>query len=791
MIYRKLIVGLMVLFFVACSVRVTPEQERQTSTSSQDDNTFYAVFERIGEPETKTYVNENLQVRWHADDRISIFNQNSYNQQYRFDGETGANAGSFTKVDGPEFVTGNPIEHIVSLYPYRASTTISEEEGLSVNLPTVQKYVENSFAPGINMMASVITRGEVLMYKNVCGYLKISLYGSGASVSSIKLKGNHGEKLSGNASVTMPLDGLPLVTMAEDASTEITLVCETPVSLGSADDECTDFWFVIPPVTFSEGFTVTITGSYGAFQQLSFTKTTSESIDIRRNIITKMSPVDVDFIIGFKDPVVKEICVENWDTNDDGELSYREAAAVTTLRKDSGNYSVFSNNSEIELFDEFRYFTGLSIIEPNAFICCGHLNITFPEGVTSIGSYAFGKCSFKDIPRIPSSVTRIDNNAFDSGHIAGTIRIPGNVEYVGSCAFSHCGGWSLYIEEGVKILGDWAFSPCSIEQPITLPSSLESIGRYAFHGCESLPAITVKATIPPTGATGMFNDTNNCPIYVPAESINAYLTADFWCDYADRIRCENIPVQDICIHESQIVLNVGETYTIVPTITPSNATYKDVTWSSSNESIATVSAAGVVTALGIGSATITVTTVDQGKTAMCNVSVSSSIPVPEAVDLGLSVKWASFNLGASKPEEYGDYFAWGELSPKRYYSWENYRFYAGSFLQTDEQGHYTGWIYSQSKYCTNSVWGSVDNKSKLEPSDDAAHVLLGGKWRIPTITECWELISKCSWRYIISESGEWLVIVKSNINGNTIIIPTSGFGIDESGKTEYRTGGTD
>ena len=93
----------------------------------------------------------------------------------------------------------------------------------------------------------------------------------------------------------------------------------------------------------------------------------------------------------------------------------------------------------------------------------------------------------------------------------------------------------------------------------------------------------------------------------------------------------------------------------------------------------------------------------------------------EYVDLGLSVKWATCNVGADSPEEYGYHFAWGETSPKTTYNWSTYKYCNG-----DE--------YSMTKYCDDS-FGTVDNKTTLELSDDAARVNWGGKWRMPTRAE--------------------------------------------------------
>ena len=219
--------GIVTCLVVSCSTR-----DKDFQTPVQEDVIYYATFEQPAEDGTRVYANEDLLLRWTADDRVSIFGKNTYNQQYRFIGETGDNSGGFSKVDGAEYVTGNPISHTVSIYPYQASTKITEDEVLTVTLPAEQHYAENTFGLGANTMVS-ISEDNFLQYKNVGGYLRISLYGEGVSVSSITLKGNNGEKLAGRASVTMPLDGVPAIALSSDATDEITLVCNTPVELSN------------------------------------------------------------------------------------------------------------------------------------------------------------------------------------------------------------------------------------------------------------------------------------------------------------------------------------------------------------------------------------------------------------------------------------------------------------------------------------------------------------------------------------------------------------------------------
>ena len=135
-----------------------------------------------------------------------------------------------------------------------------------------------------------------------------------------------------------------------------------------------------------------------------------------------------------------------------------------------------------------------------------------------------------------------------------------------------------------------------------------------------------------------------------------------------------------------------------------------------------------------------------------------------AVDLGLSVKWASCNLGASSPYENGNYYAWGEITTKEKYVKETYRFYE---LRED------AWEPYILKYNISSDYGHVDNKTQLDRADDAAHVILGGKWRIPTKQEWDELISNCTWEFIIKNRKEYLEFT-SKKNGRSIIFPSAG-----------------
>lgn len=360
-------------------------------------------------------------------------------------------------------------------------------------------------------------------------------------------------------------------------------------------------------------------------------------------------------------------------------------------------------------------------------------SITLPEGITSIGRYAFRGCQALTSMSLPESVTIIGEGAFELCTDLASITIPESVSTIGNGVFSGCisltqftgkfasaDGYllieshtikaaalglegDLILPEGVTRIEEDTFRWCKTLTNITLPNSLTSIGSRAFANCTSLSSITIPAGVtdmggasfagctsltsifvmpitPPDG-DGMFDDTNNCPIYVPSESVNAYKEAyttqlgyDGWSEYADRIQA----IQE---------LN-GHAY----------------------------------------------------------------------VEMGNGLKWATMNLGASSPEDYGDYFAWGETQPKDDYTSNNYLY--------------------------------TDNPEILPATNDAASVNWGSQWRTPTEEE-WAALrneDNFTWTWTSNYNGTGIAgrIVTSNIpgyEGNKIFLPASGVFAD--GKVNF------
>ena len=136
----------------------------------------------------------------------------------------------------------------------------------------------------------------------------------------------------------------------------------------------------------------------------------------------------------------------------------------------------------------------------------------------------------------------------------------------------------------------------------------------------------------------------------------------------------------------------------------------------------------------------------------------------EWVDLGLpsGTLWATCNVGASTPEGYGDYFAWGETEPKDVYNWSTYKWCNGSSS-------------TLTKYCTSSSYGYngfVDDKMELDPEDDAAYVNWGENWRMPTYDQQTELRTECSWMWTTQNGVNGRLV--TGPNGNTMFLPAAG-----------------
>ena len=246
----------------------------------------------------------------------------------------------------------------------------------------------------------------------------------------------------------------------------------------------------------------------------------------------------------------------------------------------------------------------------------------------------------------------------------------------------------MTIGNGVIYIGEWAFQQCSNLKTLTLGNELMVIDSYAFSICTSLEEVVIPESVTHIGASAFWNCSSLSSIYCKATTppVGAYsMFADIAPDFTI---C--VPVESVDAYKA--------------------ASY----WSNYADAI------------------VGYNWENSGNTDS------------RAVDLGLSVKWASCNVGANAPEEYGVYFAWGEISPKEEFTEDN---------------------------C--SMFGVPMSDIAGNPQYDAATANWGGDWRMPTRAEQQELLNNCTWKWITLNDVYGYKV--TGPNGNSIFLPAAGY----------------
>lgn len=643
---RKILLAALFVFIVAgCSspdADLVAESLRE-SNKNPKEVIITATLDNQSDAATKTVLNAERKVEWVPGDEIVVF---SDGESAKFTSINTENARKANFRGTISFVTGategsDPDAFVYGLYPYNANATQSGGVITTV-IPSAQVGLAGSFADdlALSVAKSVSTN---LSFKNA--YSGIDFEFSEEGYTSVTLSSNNNEPIAGAVTITFGSDGIPVTTVAANGSSSVTLTAP-----GGGSFETGKRYFILcAPQTLSGGFTLTAVKPTG---RAVFGITSNQVF--RRNIFKDVSgylnerATFESLNISFADANVKAICVaqdRGWDTNGDGELSYTEAAAITTIP-----YGVFSNNTTITSFDEFQYFTG----------------------VTSLG--------------------------YDSDSDEG-------MDYYG--AFYHCTALqSIVLPSSLTDISFGAFRECSNLEAITIPATVTRIGQVAFLDCTKLE-VTMESETPCTLYKDIY-DTYDEPysfgfltggrvkaIFVPTnESVTAYRAAQYWSSYSSLI-----------------------------------------------------------------------------KNAFSDFFVDLGITVD-----GKKIYWAKSNLCESglcaNPEDYGDYYAWGETEP--YYSSQN--------PLTWKDGKTAGYTWTSYKWCegsettltkynTRNEYGTVDNKKVLEEADDVAHVKLGGKWRMPTKEEWYALINNCTWEWTTRNEVNGYLVTGNN---NSIFLPAAG-----------------
>ena len=464
---------------------------------------FYASMEQVDTPDDRVYADVNLRLRWHAEDLVSIFNKNTYNQQYRFDGETGDDSGTFTRT-GSE-VPGDALPSVYAVYPYAQSTSISKDCEIQLTLPMEQALCPGGFGPGANAMVSV-TEDDNLLFKSIGGFLAVKLYGDNTKVSSLAIRGNRDEKLSGNAYVSVSPDGYPSVEMDMEASIEVCLNSWEPITLGTSEENYTEVWFVLPPITFEEGFSITVTGPDGSV----FTKTTHKSVSITRNHLTRMSPFEVELPFWEEGTVPPDNEIWYKTSNDEPIRVVSESFADQGIISESysGGKGILTFSGPLKIVKSWAFSNVLNRKDLS--------QIWLPDSIETIEDYSFSHLDLQ-VLHLPKSLENISGLAFQGSTIArftgdgrvqnqgkfyvkdntlvlsatiddSELTIPGTVSAISGHAFwlNNPNLRILRLEEGITTIGPYAFSGCRSLEEVYLPSTLERSGYSWFDYCDGI-----------------------------------------------------------------------------------------------------------------------------------------------------------------------------------------------------------------------------------------------------------------------------------------------------------------
>ena len=720
---------------------------------SEEDVNVITIKAVMAENNTRTVIqNGTTSVLWEQADEIKVFYDgigSRFANQNTSPSGTAKFSGSLNVVFGSNegFSDSTPLW---GLYPYRADAT-ADNTSVTTTLPAEQTGRAGSFAKGTN-----ITLGKssslVMGFYNVCGGIRFSLTQEG--VKEVVFEGQNNESLAGKVKIAF-VDGVPSVQEVVEGQKTITLTAP-----GGGTFETGKWYYIVAlPGTLSNGFKMTFnTATQYATLKSSGSKT------IKRGIFGSLADADEDLIykdkeggepqsgnIVFADLAAKYACVAKFDTNGDGEVSIEEAEAATSFD------GLFDDWKGVVSFDEISYFKNVHSLN-GVFNGCNKLvSITIPESITDLGTYAFSECSSLSSVVLSSGISSIGNYTFQNCKAISSIDIPSCVTSVGQYAFSGCSSLStIGLPSGVVSIADYAFQKCSSLSSIDIPSSVTSLGQYAFSDCSSLTRIIIPAGVTmipaycflrcrslisvtiPDGITAInnfaFHDVKMWKLELPSS-----VTSLGSCCFGS-ILCVIVP------STSPITIQSGAFDGVQGIFVPSNLIERYALMTN------------------WANYALRLHPIDSYKEKN-----EFTLATSGAVDMGTTVKWAAYNVGANKPEGFGDYYAWGETQTKKDYSWTTY------LDSPNRDGE------SFTKYFVGE-----GGKTELEPEDDVAHIKWGENWRMPAGEEWTDLLEKCMWEWITYEGIKGYMVYGFG-DYKTIFLPAAG---GSSGGILYEKGNT-
>ena len=521
-----------VLYLFAALIIFASCTNEEVTTVIPVSDEFYCSIEN--EEPTRTSLDQNNNVIWSAEDQLVIFKKSSIPSKYQIsESHVGKTSGSFYKVNSDEFNAGSELDHNVALYPYQENVEITKLDSNSptssykitgYNFPAEQTYVENSFANGAFPMAAVSDNYD-LTFRNICGGIKLQLKGT-QRINSIKIEGKNSESIAGlsNIIVYSNEDTKPIFEISSNPQTSVTLNCKQGVQLSK--NNIINFIIALPPILFSKGFIVTITDH----DNKQYILETDKENSILRSSVLVMPIVELNNsselpdsdvvepseIIVFEDTVAKNACVVKFDVNGDGELSYKEAAAVKDIS------DLFVNYTSITSFDELAYFTSVTSLPDRLFEGCQNLrSVKLHSNISSCGQYCFAGCISLTEIKLPQNLNSIGIGCFSGCSNLTSIIIPAGVCELSDHSFSACSSLSsIIISEGLQSIGNYSLSGCVNLVDLYLPDTITSLGDYSFNSCTSLESIELPTSVLELGTGCFANCTSLNKLALPATIVN-------------------------------------------------------------------------------------------------------------------------------------------------------------------------------------------------------------------------------------------------------------------------------
>lgn len=496
------------------------------------------------DPESRTAIQpDGTTVMWTGEERINVFFGPEYGAEFvsmRYGNRKETEfAGLFPKesADGPAL-----FPEIWALYPYDGNA-VCDGETIQMAIPSHQEVKMGSFVDNFfPAIAKTADPEQPLTFYNVCGGACFSVTEVGIGMITFTALG--GEALAGTFKVGFNASGEPEVSSVQEGFDTVVLMApEGGFSPGKT------YYVTFIPQTLSAGLSVTLQKGRSSAE-----RNIERSITVNRSRFGRLDGVDEGLvyvedvsdpnpadIILFADARVKAECVAAFDTDGDGELSYQEAAAVTSIK------GVFHSKLGTS-FDEFRYFTGIREIPQSCFSNWALLKrITLPEGVVAIGANAFWGCRSLKSLNIPTTLTSVGLRAFHEcksltevsvGSLTQwlDLKFPSiginTVEYYETFPFYASGEGHLLIDgveptfvmipDNCTEIREFAFTRCQSIKEVMLSSATRRIGVNVFGGCKNLTRVhipDIRYWIDLDLSCSLFVTSHDGHIYVSGEEI--------------------------------------------------------------------------------------------------------------------------------------------------------------------------------------------------------------------------------------------------------------------------------